>query len=80
MQVFKNEHEQITQTIVICYLKFLLRLGTGEVGYNIGTRLAAGPNNPYGGGGHDFALTPKYFYSFDAKDLRRDVTCGTYES
>jgi starch-binding outer membrane protein, SusD/RagB family len=78
-QVFKNECQNIYPANSDMLFEIPFALTTGEVGYNIGMRLDAGDANPYGRGGHDFSLTPNYFYSFDAKDLRRDVTCGMYD-
>ncbi|GET31309.1 starch-binding protein [Prolixibacter bellariivorans] len=78
-QVFKNECQNIYPSNSDMLFEIPFALTTGEVGYNIGMRLESGDNNPYGRGGHDFSLTPNYFYSFDAKDLRRDVTCGMYD-
>ena len=77
-QIFKNECQNIYPSDGDVLFEIPFPLTTGEVGYNVGMRLAAGSGNPYGQGGHDFSLTPTYYYSFDGKDQRKAVTCGMY--
>lgn len=77
-QVFKNECQEIYPSTGDVIFEIPYGLTTGEVGYDVGMRLDAGPNNPYGRGSHDYSLTPTYYYSFDAKDKRKAATCGLY--
>lgn len=58
-------------------------LGTsGEMGYTIGVRLNAKDTNSaswgYGNSSAKVQLTAPFFWSFDHKDLRRDITCANY--
>lgn len=52
-------------------------IGEGDVGWNIGIRVDSG-SHPYGSGSNYMNVPPTYYYSFDKKDSRRDVTCGLY--
>lgn len=54
---------------------------TGELGYTVGVRII-GSSSRYGVKGNSsgkLKLTAPYLYSFDANDLRRDLTCATYQ-
>ncbi|GGF05754.1 RagB/SusD family nutrient uptake outer membrane protein [Flavobacterium limi] len=55
----------------------LLKSISGEYGYAIGVPIIEG-NHPYGGASGSLNLAGTYLYSFDSKDLRRDVTCAPY--
>lgn len=76
-QVFKNQCQNIYPSNSDMLFEVPFAITTGEVGYNIGMRIAGG-SHPYGTGAHDYALPLSYFYSFDLKDKRRDATCGLY--
>ena len=52
-------------------------IGEGDVAWNIGITVNSG-THLYGSGSNYMAVPPSYFYSFDKKDIRRDVTCGLY--
>ena len=50
---------------------------TGELGYTVGVRIN-GSSSQYGAKGNSsdkLKLTAPFFWSFDKKDLRRDITC-----
>ena len=80
LQVFKNEHQQITPSNSDMLFEVPFAVGTGDIGYNVGTRIDNADNiQPYGKGGHDFSFTAAYFYSFDEKDKRRDATFAMAE-
>lgn len=54
---------------------------SGELGYTVGVRIN-GKSAKYGDKGNSSGkvkLTAPFFWSFDHKDLRRDLTCATYE-
>ena len=54
---------------------------SGELGYTVGVRIS-GASQKYGPKGNSSGkvkLTAPFFWSFDHKDLRRDLTCATYE-
>ena len=54
---------------------------SGEMGYTIGVRIS-GASSYYGAKGNSSGkvkLTAPFFWSFDHSDLRRDITCATYE-
>lgn len=54
---------------------------SGEFGYTVGVRIS-GASSKYGPKGNSSGkvkLTAPFFWSFDRKDLRRDLTCATYE-
>lgn len=54
---------------------------SGEMGYTIGVRIS-GPSSYYGPKGNSSGkvkLTAPFFMSYDHNDLRRDITCATYE-
>lgn len=55
----------------------MLKMVTSRYGYNIGVTIAEG-NHPYGGARNYLLYGPTYLFSFDKKDLRRDVTCAPY--
>jgi hypothetical protein len=53
---------------------------SGELGYTIGVRIS-GSSSRYGEKGNSSGkvkLAAPYFWSFDKKDLRRDLTCAPY--
>lgn len=54
---------------------------SGELGYTVGVRIN-GASTKYGQKGNSsgkLKLTAPYFWSFDRKDLRRDLTCANYQ-
>ncbi|MGL5272979.1 MAG: RagB/SusD family nutrient uptake outer membrane protein, partial [Phocaeicola sp.] len=54
---------------------------SGELGYTVGVRIS-GASAYYGANGNSsgkLKLTAPYFWSFDPKDTRRDITCAHYE-
>lgn len=53
---------------------------SGEMGYTVGVRLS-GVTTTYGYGNSSgkIKLTAPFLWSFDKDDLRRDLTCATYE-
>jgi len=55
----------------------LLKNSSGEYGYTVGIPIAAG-NHPYGSASGSLSLCGTYLYSFDTKDLRRDITCAPF--
>ncbi|MGQ7944662.1 RagB/SusD family nutrient uptake outer membrane protein [Flavobacterium sp. WC2509] len=55
----------------------LLKNTSGEYGYAIGIPILAG-THPYGSASGALNLAGTYLFSFDGKDLRRDVTCAPY--
>jgi hypothetical protein len=55
----------------------LLKGVSGEYGYAIGIPIVEG-SHAYGSASGNVSLAGTYLYSFDNKDLRRDVTCGPY--
>lgn len=63
---------------------FEIPMGLGrssELGYTVGVRIN-GASSRYGEKGNSsgkLKLTAPFFYSFDKDDLRRDLTCATYE-
>ncbi len=53
---------------------------SGELGYTIGVRIS-GASSQYGEKGNSsgkMKVPAPYFWSFDKKDLRRDLTCAAY--
>lgn len=55
------------------------RLYTGRVAQSFGMGFTTSPAEPkYGRAAAEFITNPYYFYSFDNKDLRRDVNCALY--
>jgi hypothetical protein len=73
--VFQNQMDKVISNESIWEMSFAREYG-GNWGYAY-ARAHAGPNTPanstkaYGA----IRFTPIYYYSFDPKDLRRDVTC-----
>jgi hypothetical protein len=55
----------------------LLKGASGEYGYAIGIPITAG-THAYGSASGSLNLAGTYLYSFDSKDLRRDITCAPY--
>ena len=55
----------------------LLKNTSGEYGYAIGIPILEG-SHAYGSASGNVNLAGTYLYSFDSKDLRRDITCGPY--
>ena len=76
-QVFMNQFKFISPVNDDILFEVPFAVGEGDVGWNIGIRVDPG-NHPYGQGSNYMAMPPTYFYSFDTKDQRRDVTCGLY--
>jgi len=55
------------------------RLYSGRYAYTIGMTFSANPNDPkYGRGPNIISTSPYYYYSFDPKDTRRNVSCELY--
>ena len=77
-QVFMNECKFIAPVNNDILFEVPFAIGEGDVAWNIGIRVDASPQNPYGSGSNYMAMPPTYFYSFDKEDQRRDVTCGLY--
>lgn len=80
-QVFLNESKFIVPTNSDMLFEVPFAVGEGDVAWNIGIRVDAGEGSgahPYGSGSNYMNVPPTYFYSFDKKDIRRDVTCGLY--
>ncbi len=50
---------------------------TGEIGYSIGVRFYANDKYGYGNNTNVVNTSAYYFYSFDRKDVRRDITVAT---
>lgn len=76
-QVFLNESKFIVPTNSDMLFEVPFAVGEGDVAWNIGIRVDAG-THPYGSGSNYMNVPPTYYYSFDKKDIRRDVTCGLY--
>ena len=76
-QVFLNQSKFIVPTNSDMLFEVPFAVGEGDVAWNIGIRVDAG-THPYGSGSNYMNVPPTYFYSFDQKDNRRDVTCGLY--
>ncbi|WP_026714421.1 RagB/SusD family nutrient uptake outer membrane protein [Flavobacterium daejeonense] len=77
-QVFMNESTFVIpkdDSDVLFEVPFAI--GEGDVAWNIGIRVDAG-THLYGSGSNYMNVPPTYYYSFDKKDIRRDVTCGLY--
>lgn len=81
-QIFRNEVEFIVPTgtkasesDVLFEVPFAI--GEGDVAWNIGIKVDAG-THLYGSGSNYMNIPATYYYSFDFKDKRRDVTCGLY--
>ncbi len=55
----------------------MLKNSSSQFGYYLGIPITAG-THPYGGASGNLNLSALYLYSFDKKDLRRDVTCAPY--
>ncbi len=76
-QVFLNESKFIVASNSDILFEVPFAIGEGDVAWNIGIRVDAG-THPYGSGSNYMNVPPTYYYSFDKKDIRRDVTCGLY--
>ena len=55
----------------------MLKNSSGEYAYFAGIPITAG-SHPYGPASGNLSLCGEYLFSFDNKDLRRDVTCAPY--
>jgi hypothetical protein len=81
IQIFKNLCKLTTETT---YNENLFEAAMGfarssEMGYSIGVRFRTNPKYGYGNNANVVSTTPYYFYQFDPKDLRRDVSVAIYE-
>ncbi len=76
-QVFLNQCKFITPVNSDILFEVPFAIGEGDVGWNIGIRVDPG-NHSYGQGSNYMAMPPTYYYSFDTRDSRREVTCGLY--
>jgi len=76
-QVFLNESTFQVPTNSDMLFEVPFAIGEGDVGWNIGITVVGG-THPYGSGNNYMAIPPTYYYSFDTKDKRREVTCGLY--
>lgn len=52
---------------------------SSEVGYSIGVRFRTNTKYGFGNNANVFSTTPYYFYQFDPKDVRRNVSVACYE-
>ncbi len=52
---------------------------SGEAGYSIGVRFRTNEKYGFGNNANVYSTTPYYFYQFDQKDIRRDITVAPYE-
>lgn len=79
-QIFKNECEFIVAKNSDVLFEVPFAIGEGDVAWNIGIRVNGGDaaKHNYGSGSNYMNVPASYFYSFDFKDKRRDVTCGLY--
>lgn len=81
VQIFKSLCKLTTETAYNENL-FEVALGfarSGEVGYSIGVRFRTNTKYGYGNNANVVSTTPYYFYQFDPKDGRRDVSVAVYE-
>jgi len=76
-QVFLNQSKFIVASNSDMLFEVPFAIGEGDVGWNIGIKVDSG-SHPYGAGSNYMNVPPTYYYSFDKKDIRRDVTCGLY--
>ncbi|WP_281336186.1 RagB/SusD family nutrient uptake outer membrane protein [Flavobacterium eburneipallidum] len=79
-QIFRNEVEFIVPTGAAAAASDVLfevpfAIGEGDVAWNIGITVQGGQ---YGTGSNYMNIPATYYYSFDFKDKRRDVTCALY--
>ncbi|MFB9110063.1 RagB/SusD family nutrient uptake outer membrane protein [Flavobacterium gyeonganense] len=72
----QNNWQKMVNDDVIFSLP-LLRGVSGEYGYAVGIPIVEG-NHAYGSASGNVNLAGTYLYSFDSKDLRRDITCAPY--
>lgn len=79
-QIFKNQCEYIVAKNSDVLFEVPFAIGEGDVAWNIGIRVNGGDaaKHNYGSGSNYMNVPVSYFYSFDFKDKRRDVTCGLY--
>ena len=79
-QIFKNQCQFIVAKNSDVLFEVPFAIGEGDVGWNIGIRVNGGDaaKHDYGSGSNYMNVPVSYFYSFDFKDKRRDVTCGMY--
>lgn len=79
-QIFKNQCEFIVAKNSDVLFEVPFAIGEGDVAWNIGIRVNGGDaaKHNYGSGSNYMNVPVSYFYSFDFKDKRRDVTCGMY--
>lgn len=76
-QIFLNQCKYISPVNDDVLYEVAFQSGFGDVAWNMGIRVDAG-SHPYGSGSAYLTFPLTYFYSFDAADNRRDVTCALY--
>lgn len=80
-KIFKDQCEFVVAKNSDMLFEVPFAIGEGDVGWNIGIKVDKGTGinpHPYGAGSNYMNVPPTYYYSFDKKDIRRDVTCGLY--
>lgn len=77
-QVFKDVHNKVYNSENIWELGNYGTSANGGIGYYIGISIGASSPNGYMASAPQFRMVPTLFYSFDADDSRRDVTCGNF--
>ncbi|WP_341228100.1 RagB/SusD family nutrient uptake outer membrane protein [uncultured Arcticibacterium sp.] len=79
-QVFLNQSKFVSPTNSEILFEVPFALGNGDVAWNIGITVQGGAtaNHAFGSGSNYMAIPPSYYFSFDKKDIRRDVTCALY--
>lgn len=80
VNIFKKLCALETET---SYFENLFEVGMGlsrssEIGYSIGVRFRTNSKYGFGNNANVISTTPYYFYQFDRKDKRRDVSVACY--
>lgn len=79
-EVFYNQCQEVYPSNGDMLYEVALALNySGAIGHNIGVRIGANTQNPYGYSNVYYYASPTYMASFDPADTRRDVTFVPYE-
>lgn len=79
-EVFYNQCQEVYPTNGDMLYEVALALNyTGAIGHNIGVKIGANTQNPYGYSNVYYYASPTYMASFNPSDTRRDATFVPYE-
>ena len=76
--IFKHVHNKEYDAETILQLGNYGTTANDDIGYSMGITIGSGNPMGYMATGTLVRITPSFYFSFDQKDIRRDITCVNY--